>query len=82
MNGADLDEDEEDRAQNHPQPGEDKAEVVADGAEDGIGGIAGAALEIAAAEMALCFHVPDDSFDGGATPELTFDAAEDAALLS
>ena len=28
-------------------------------------------LNMAAAEMDLCFHVPDDSFDGGATPELT-----------
>ncbi len=31
----------QDQAQKHPQPGEDEAEVVADGGEDGVGGIAG-----------------------------------------
>src|SRR5262249_58130761 len=34
----------EDEAQNHPQPGEDAAQVVSDGAEDGVGGIALAAF--------------------------------------
>jgi len=33
------------------EPGEDAAEVVTDGGEDSVGGIAGPALEIAAAEM-------------------------------
>jgi hypothetical protein len=30
---------------------------VTDGAEDDVGGVAGATFEIAAAEMALCFHI-------------------------
>ena len=33
---------------------QNEAKVVADGAEDDVGGIAGATFEIAAAEMALC----------------------------
>ena len=40
------------------------------------------ALEVAAAEVALLFHVADEGFDGGAPPQLSFDGAEDAALLA
>ena len=40
------------------------------------------ALEVAAAEVAFLFHVTDEGLDGGAPPELAFDDAEDAALLS
>jgi hypothetical protein len=43
----------DDQAQKHPQPSEDEAQVVADGGEDGVGGITGNTLEIAAAQMAL-----------------------------
>jgi hypothetical protein len=39
-------------------PGEDAAEVVADGAEHDIGGIASAALEIAAARRPSVFRSP------------------------
>jgi hypothetical protein len=46
------------------------------------GGIAGATFEIAAAEMALCFHMSDHRLDGGAPRELAFDAAEDPAFLA
>jgi hypothetical protein len=73
---------EEDDAQNDLQPGENEAKVVTDGAEDDVGGIAGATFEIAAAEMAFCLHVSDHRLDGGATSELAFDAAEDPALLA
>jgi hypothetical protein len=52
------------------------------GSEDSIGGVAGAAFEMAAAEMALGFHVSDHGFDGGAASQLAFDSAEDAALLA
>jgi len=48
-------------------------------AEDGVGSIAGAAFEKAAAEMTLCFYVTDDGLDSGAAPELTLDTAEDPA---
>jgi hypothetical protein len=67
---------------NDPQPGENETKVVTDGAEDDVGGIAGATFEIAAAEMALGFHMSDHRFDGGAPCELAFDAAEDPAFLA
>ena len=60
----------------------EEAKVVTDGAEDGIGGVAGAAFEIATAEMTFCLHVADHRLDGGATSELAFDAAEHPALLA
>jgi hypothetical protein len=41
----------QDQTQKNPQPGEDEAKVVADRCEDGVGGIAFTALEIAAAEV-------------------------------
>ena len=53
---------------------------MADGAEDGVGSIAGAAFEIAAAEMAVGFQVSDHGLDGGAAPQFAFNDAEDAAL--
>ena len=37
------------------------------------------ALEVAAAEVSFFLHVADEGFDGGASPELAFDDAEDAA---
>jgi hypothetical protein len=48
--------------------------VVASGAEDGIGGITGMSLEIAAAEMALGFHMADHRPDCGAASQLALDA--------
>ena len=42
----------------NPQPNEDATQVVADGGEDGIGGISGGSFQIAAAEMASRFHMP------------------------
>lgn len=69
-------------AQKLPQPGEDEAEVVADRREDGVGGIAGTALEVIATQVTIVFHVADDRLDGGATLQLAFDGAEDAAFLA
>ena len=43
---------------------------MADGGQDDVGGITLAALEIAAAEVAVGFHVTDHGFDGGAAPKL------------
>jgi len=54
---------------NDPQPGENEAKVVTDGAEDDVGGIGGATFEIAAAEMGLCFHMYDHRLDGGVPRE-------------
>lgn len=69
-------------AQKNPQPREDAPEVVPDGGEDGVGGIAGTAFEIAAAEVTLGFHVADHGLDGGSSPQFAFDDAEHTALLS
>ena len=55
---------------------------MADSGEDGVGGIALAAFEIAAAEMAIHLHVADHGLDGGAATQLAFDETEDAALLA
>src|SRR5437867_10090710 len=51
-----------------------------DGAEDDVGGIAGAAFEVTAAEVTFCFHMSNHRLDRGASSELAFDAAEHAAL--
>jgi hypothetical protein len=64
----------DDYSQKNPQPGENAPEAVADGAEDGVCGIAGAALEVAATEMAFGLHVADHGLDGGTASELTLDA--------
>ena len=62
----------QDDAQESPQPGEDETEIVSDGGKDDVS-VACATFEIAAAEMALVLHVPDDGLDGRAAPELAFD---------
>ena len=55
---------------------------MADGGEDDVGGVAGAAFEIAAAEVTFGLQVADDGLDGGAAPQLAPDDTEDAALLA
>lgn len=60
----------QDQAQKNSQPSDDEWEIVTDGGQDGIGGVAGSSLEIAAAEMALGLHVPDHMLDGGAAAQL------------
>src|SRR5262249_20254668 len=82
LDGGHLECQQEKEAQNHPQPGEDEPKIVADGTQDDVGGIAGAASEIAAAEMTLCLHMSDHRLDRGAPSELAFNAAEDPALLA
>src|SRR4051795_4077543 len=71
---------DQDFRQESPQPGEDSSEVVADSGEDGVGGIAIAAFEIAAAEVTFGLHVADHGLDCGSTSQFAFDGAEDAAL--
>jgi hypothetical protein len=75
-------QDDQDEAQEVPEPGEDAAEVIADGGEDDVGRIAGTAFEVAAAEVTIDFQVSDDGFDGGAAAQLALDDTEDAALLA
>ena len=55
--------------QNGPQVGEDLADVVAAGAEDGKDCIAYRSLEWATRQAAICFHVPDLGLDGAASSQ-------------
>jgi hypothetical protein len=55
---------------------------MSDRGEDCVGGVALAAFEIAAAEMAVGLHVSDHGFDGGAAFEFALDGTVDAALLA
>ena len=68
--------------QNHPEPGEDAAQIVTDRAEDGVEGVAVTALQIAAAEMAVALHVSNHGLDGGAALELELDDSDDTPLLT
>ncbi|MGY3225005.1 hypothetical protein ACVIM5_005612 [Bradyrhizobium sp. USDA 4512] len=70
------------QAQKFSEPGEDATEVVSDGGENDVGGIAGAALEVAPAEVSFGFEVSDDGLNGGAAAQLTLDGAENTALLA
>jgi hypothetical protein len=54
---------DQEKTQKHRQPGEDAVEVVADGAEDCVCGIANAAFEKAAPEMTFGFHMADGRLD-------------------
>ena len=56
--------------------------MVADGAEDDIGGVAGSTFEVAATKVAVGLHVADGGLNGGTAPQFAFDAAEHAALLA
>ena len=55
---------------------------MADRCEDGVGGIAFMAFEIAAAEVTFALHVADHRIDCGTPSQLTFDDAEHATLLA
>ena len=55
--------------------------MVADGGEDGVGGVTGGSFEIAAPEVTLCFHMADHGLDGGAAPQLALNGTEHVALL-
>jgi hypothetical protein len=48
----------QEEAAKKPQPGKDAAEVVTDGGEEDVGGIAGATLEVASPEMTFRLQVP------------------------
>ena len=57
-------------------------EVIADGGEHGVDGIAGAVSEMIAAHAVLGLEMADHRFDGGAPLEFAFDLGRDAALLT
>jgi hypothetical protein len=51
---------------------------VVDGGEDGVGGVAGATLEITSPQVAFGLHVAGHGLDGGSASRLALDgAAED-----
>ena len=55
---------------------------MADGGKDDAGGIALAALEMAAAKVSVGVHVTDHRFDGRSAPEFAFDHPKDPARLA
>ena len=65
-----------------PQPGEQEAEVVAGGGEDGVDGVAGGMGEMVAAHAVLGLEMADDGLDGGAAPGLALDLRRHAPLLA
>ncbi len=68
--------------QEFPQPLEDEAEVVADGAHDGVDLVAVAALEEVSGQVAVGFAMADDGLYGGSASEFLLDLAVNAALLA
>jgi hypothetical protein len=70
----------EDRAQQKPQPVEQEAEVVADGGEYGVDGVASAMGKVIAAHAVLGLEMTDHRFDGGASFHVALDLRGDAAL--
>jgi hypothetical protein len=66
----------QDQAQQKPQPGEDEAEVLAYGTNNGPAGVA------VTAEVPIGLHVTDDGLDCRTAAELAVDHSEDAALLA
>ena len=55
---------------------------MADGGEHGVGGVAFAAFEVAAAEVTFSLQVADHRFDGGPASQFAPDHPEHAALLA
>ena len=62
-----VDEAGEESEQKSSQMGEDLADVVSAAAEDGDDGVAEGALQGAAGEASIGFHVADLGLDGAAT---------------
>ena len=63
------------------EPGEEPAEVVAGGGENGVGGVALGSGEIVSAHAVLGLGVADDRFDRRAAAEFAVDGLGDAAPL-
>ena len=59
-----------------------RREVVADGTEDDVGGVAVAPLEEAPAEVAIILEMADDGLDGGSASQFALDGADDSAPLA
>lgn len=66
--------------QKHGQPGDEQAQIVADGDQDGVDGIAGGAGKVVAFQQAIGLGMADDRLDGISSPQLAFDGGRgDAA---
>ena len=64
-----LNEGGEKGEQKSPEVGEDLADVVSAAAEHGVEGVTDGALEGAAGETSVGFHVADLGLDGAAAPQ-------------
>ncbi len=64
------------------QPGQEGAEVVAGGGEDGVGGVAVRAFEEVASQPVLVLGVADDGFDRRAAAQVAFDGVGNAVSLA
>jgi hypothetical protein len=73
---------DQEEAQKNPQRCESAAAVVADCREDRDASVAGAAFEIAAAEVTFGLEVADHGLDGGSASQFALDDTEHAAPLS
>ncbi len=65
----------DDFAQEFSEPPEDEAQVVVDGAHDGVDLVAEATFEEVAAQMAVGLAMADHHFDGGSPPQFASDLA-------
>ena len=66
--------------QEAPEPCEQQAAVVADGAEDGVDGVAVMAVEVVSFEQTIGFHVAEHGLDAVSSAHLAADGRrEDAA---
>jgi hypothetical protein len=68
--------------QQKPPPYEEAAEVVANGGEHGVDGIAADMGEVIAAHAMVLLEMADHGRDGGASFELALDLRREAPLLA
>jgi hypothetical protein len=68
--------------QNEPQPGEEKAEVIAGSGKDGVEGVAMGSGKVVAAHAVFVLDMTDDGFDGRAASHLALDGRCHAPLLA
>ena len=68
-------------AQQKPEPSDQAAEVVADGGEDGVVGIAASEPEIVSAHAVFGFEMANDGLDGGSAAQRALDGWRHPSLL-
>jgi len=68
--------------QQNPEPADQAAEVVADGGEDGVIGVAAPEPEIVAAHAVLGLEVADDGLDGRSPSHLALDLRRHAPVCT